>query len=324
MAKYYLPIIQKFTTHLILIEQDVDKCKVLQTLYPSAIIDTQIRQHVGTVAFVLSNTPSHVSDITQLLALKYTHIFVEKPLGLSYAETVQLSQRNDIKHIYVAYLMRFSGALHALRQWATAQQVSISHGHVEWGKDRTQEQRPSAGALEDESVHGMGILCDLFSDASLRHISAVLGFDPYVIASIQQKAHSLDASFPLMPSSSVSIQMQFEHNGVFSPASLCSSFLRLQRRRNLQATFRNSTQCFQVEIDFDQPQGDHLRIFQQGAALLDTHYPGNKIEQEITAFFAAVSGQVDARLTTFAQALKLLYYVECCKISHAEHQTVKV
>lgn len=153
-------------------------------------------------AIVATNTPSHHKVIIELIARGVKNILCEKPLGIDAAaveEIREASAKYDAM-IYTAFLMNFSPAILHMIQKMQDEGLIMTEGSVVWGKNRFGDKRPTPGDLEDETVHGVGILhalCGINQKIKRAFVVSQLTYPHYASAGAQAKAHELDESFPV-------------------------------------------------------------------------------------------------------------------------------
>ena len=339
MGSTYVPIIRKLTdVPLILVEHDRSKWgKSWQE-------DLQIVESIDKVsgcdtAFVLSNTPAHAKNIAALVARGCRNIFVEKPIVMKLEELQKLESvmmAYPEVEIYTAYLMNFSGAVNALSEYIDENDLFLRSISVEWGKDRCGNNRPTAGNLEDESVHGLSILHRLAQGFGLKAVSlsALTDHTTFVDLGVQSAAKALDESFPNHPIATSFVQSTwYTERGNFI-ASLRSSYLRPSQKREVNGVLTardGSAHLFSISFDEKDEGGvsDRLMIRKAGPNNLAEVYKSfyvNKVEAEVKAFLSAADGSiVDGRLTDLDESSFLAEIVDACvKSATADGQVVEI
>ena len=152
--------------------------------------------------FLCTNTPSHHRLLVELMGYGITKIFCEKPLALNMAgvHEVQKSKMRTGTNIFTAFLMNFSPALMHLIERMRAEELVLIQGEASWGKNRFYDSRPTAGDLEDESVHPTGVFHTLLHASEQQidtiHVGARLSWFDYINQEVQEKAHEVDPYFP--------------------------------------------------------------------------------------------------------------------------------
>jgi predicted dehydrogenase len=248
--------------------------------------------------FVLTNTSARLSVI-EILAEHTRTIFVEKPLALTMTEATAIQQLARAKNlrIGVGYLMNFSGAVQRIQELTEGGTRYVSDLKVYWGKDRTQDTRPSAGNDIDEMTHGVGLVRQLSRhplELKYRHT----GYAPYVNAEAQAKAAAQNPEFPLKPASDMTLVLQAGQ----CHAVLTSSFLLAHQVRTVHGVIceMDGTPEWAFAIEFDCGCESKLTLNHIGkahAGCTTNERTGNRIADQVAAFLAG-----DHPLTTDVEA----------------------
>lgn len=260
-------------------------------------------------AIVAVNTPSHMDIIVRLLQNGTKHILCEKPLAMTPKEVRrikrELEQYPDAR-VYTALVINFSGAIERLRAMMTTSSLVPLEMSGSWGKPRLLDKiaRPSAGDVEDESVHPIGVMLALINQG-LRActVRGNVGSLRFVKPGVQEAAHARDASFPLTPNHSTSAMMWF--NGV--PLFVHSSFLLARQERLVRGVLGHEsdrgtpTHSFEIEFDVRHEGGvaDKLTIvdYAKGESVPPVFFGGDKLRLVAGSFLDAINGgPVDPRL----------------------------
>lgn len=282
-------------------------------------------------AIVTTNTPSHHRVLADLMDCGVKWIFCEKPLGIdmdAVDEIREVMLRTESR-IYTAFLMNFSPALLHLIDRMRAENLLLTEGSVVWGKNRYGDKRPTPGDLEDETVHGVGILHNLCAvNQAIRQIDVMarLTYPTYANQEAQAKAHALDPSFPKhVNASTMALDIITTNNGVV-PCHLHSSFLMAEQTRRVTAVLSRaddpSQPVYSVEFNFDvKVDGaiqDLLRITElDGNKVKEHEFSCDKLLDQTSAFITAVSGGVvDPRLTDYNKAREAVAFSEAVLESH--------
>ena len=87
---------------------------------------------------IATNTPDHERAITERIKSGTTSILTEKPLALNLEQTsniITLAKLNQVD-LYTALLIRFSPAVNALHDFMMENNLIMTSGAVDWGKNR--------------------------------------------------------------------------------------------------------------------------------------------------------------------------------------------
>lgn len=282
-------------------------------------------------AIVATNTPSHHKVLIDLMERGIKQIFCEKPLGLDMTAVDEIRDAM-VKHgaqIYTAFLMNFSPALLHLIDKMRAENLVLTEGSVVWGKNRYGDKRPTPGDLEDETVHGVGILhslCAVNQEIRRIDVTARLTYPKYASPEAQAKAHALDPSFPTEVNASTMAMEHILTDKGEVPCHLHSSFIGAIQTRRVTAVLSRaddpSQPVYSVEFNFD-VKTDGKIVDQLTITTLD----GNKVERlefaadklldQAQAFIAAAQGgAVDPRLTDYNKAREAVAFSEAVLKSH--------
>ncbi|MFA6383042.1 MAG: Gfo/Idh/MocA family oxidoreductase [Parcubacteria group bacterium] len=335
---------------IVAVDIDPDKIAKFREKYPDVTIisnlDEEVDIHEGFLAvkpasgiktaIVTTYTPSHHLVIVDLIKRGVENIFTEKPLALDSDKVayIRANMKPNTK-IYTAFLINFSGGVKFVEDFMIKEELYLSEAFVNWGKDRTGDNRPTPGDLEDESVHGIGvvhILSRINQTVKNIRIMANLSYLDYVDPIVQAKAHGMDESFPLPAdvNSSSFISETIETNRGTILAGTRSSYVNIQQVRQMNlilSGIASGKPEYLIEINFDTKEGDVLLVKKTGAKEIAIHaFAGNKkITEETHAFLKVVAGQAqDPRLTDFAAAETAVVVSDAVKKSHRTNTMVTV
>lgn len=262
-------------------------------------------------AFVTVNTPAHHLIIADLCAWGVRWIFTEKPLGLNGEAVKFIEARLESARIFTAFLINFSGATEYLIDFLKRENLYLAEAFVEWGKDRTGDSRPTPGDIQDETVHGLGVvnlLAGINQEVRELSVKSSLTFLSYAEPEAQKKARARDASFPEQPNSSSFIIEDLTTSRGRVVIGVHSSFIMLRQTRRVQLTLSGTDSGipeYLVWVDFDTKEGDILSLKKAGRnqETMTVAFKGNKVLAETEAFLkAAAGGETDPRLTDFKTA----------------------
>lgn len=236
-------------------------------------------------AIITSNSPAHLANLEQLAALQTPpSVLVEKPLfttaQLAGVENRTAKLVNTFANSYVAYLIDFSPAVAKLLSFMEDRNLSVIQGKGNWEKNRTADNRPTAGDLEDEMTHQLATLMRLSRvNQSITNaaVSAKLTYLQYVDGNKQRALAEQDSSIPLRPNSATRLDVELSTDRQPVLLSMWSSFTSPEQSRVIQVELSTGGPApeFAAQIIFDDPtvKGDVLKI-----------WPYPKGESEIFAF----------------------------------------
>jgi predicted dehydrogenase len=275
-------------------------------------------------AIVATNTPSHHEVVVRLAQDGIKNILVEKPLAQTPEGVSFITKAAHGAKIYTALVINFSPAIQRLLEHMEREQAFLLEFYGRWGKNRgaATEKRPTAGDLEDEAVHPIGVVLALatyrarFESA---RVSAEVGYLPYVNEAAQAAARALDSSFPARPNHSTSANIQL-HADNYHGAGFCkiqghvhSSFLLAQETRMVGGLIGSpeTGPVYAFELLFDQKRPEktggavdvlklvHIRANSANMEELQ----GDKLNDLTRAFLeAARGGKEDQRLARLGEA----------------------
>jgi len=271
----------------------------------SSVLKASIRD--VDAAIVAANTPSHHRVILDLLTKGVRYIFCEKPLGINLQAVKEIEKgvKTHDGKIYTAFLINFSKAVYKIRELMVMKGLLVSEAYVNWGKDRTEDIRPTPGYLEDEACHGIEVVRFL-SQVNQRirkiEIFGKISHLPYVNKNVQKKAHDLNKLFPLAPNSSSFITETIRTNSGAIFVGIHSSFLNIRQERIVHITLSDMKTVipkYLAQMEFDTSEGDVLTIRVPSEERKERFvFRTDKVKEEIGAFLDAVAGQrLDSRLT---------------------------
>lgn len=330
MGTDYVRLVQVGGNSVVGIDIDPVKVEAAKKNFPEMVFSPHpesIEDFDFDGAIVATNTPSHHKVLIDLMRRGVRYILCEKPIGLHMAavKEVEAVMKETGSKIYTGLLMNFSPAtLHVITMMQAANLV-MTEGSFVWGKNRMPDKRPTPGDLEDETVHGVGILHALASvNQAIQQIlvSAHLTYPVYASAEAQAKAHEFDPSFPMEVNATTMGTELIRTNLGDVPCSLHSSFILGSQVRRVTAVLAKASDptelVFSVEFNFDVNKADQVRI-----TALTTNdvvvkdFPCDKLGDQTKAFLHAVfNGTEDPRLTDFTGAKQAVAMTEAILLSH--------
>ncbi len=314
---------------------DLSKVEQAQKQWPGIDCRDMMTGNVPGVAIVCTNTPSHHKVIIALALRHCHHIFCEKPLGMNidavYAIRDVIAKTGT--KVYSAFLINFSPILADLTELMKKENLILTEGHVLWGKNRFGNNRPTPGDLEDESVHGVGVLHMLAGiNQTIQGISVSgrLTFPKYVDEAAQDKARELDPTFPAADSvnaSSMITEQVVTDKCECLTFSIHSSYIMGTQRREVGVLLCSADDprkpVYYAGMEFDIPLGagkftDRLTLTKiENNSVEVIEKACNKILEETRAFLAVTDGQAkDPRSTDFAEALMAVRFSDSVLRSH--------
>lgn len=279
-----------------------------------------------SVAIVASNTPSHHDVVASFVRHGVPYILCEKPLGINIAAVreIEVALEKANSKVFTAFLMNFSPAVLHLIDKMQDEGLVLTEGSVVWGKNRMGDKRPTPGDLEDESVHGVGILHKL---ASVNQqivgiqVGSMITYPKFADPTVQAKAHELDPSFPKEVNASTMALEQICTDRGFVSCVIHSSYLYCRQTRRVSAVLSKmddfAQPVYSVEVNFDikteAGTEDQLTITELvGNKVQQLSFTCDKILEQTKAF---ILGGTDPRLTDFAQARKAVAFSEAVLLS---------
>ncbi len=220
--------------------------------------------------FVTSSTAAHAANIRSiieaahkgLLDLEQTKVWCEKPVTNpeAFAATYELMRQQPHFDLSVGYILRFSPTLDVLQRHLQEQQLRVSGMEWTYGKDRTNDTRPSQGVFPDEIVHPLSvtdlILTRVAGPAvSVEVAAAEMHRRPFVNETAQRKARAANPDTPLRPTSDVrtTLRYHFEQASVSTtvPVSIVASFLLETEQRLAHIFTEGPTGAETLLLEFD-------------------------------------------------------------------------
>ncbi|MCI0564008.1 MAG: Gfo/Idh/MocA family oxidoreductase [Nitrososphaera sp.] len=330
MGVYYVNSLKRLGTRIediIGIDIDPEKTAAAGEQFPGAVIfqSTASITDMPQVAIVATNTPSHVKVIHELRARGVEWVFCEKPIGMDAKEAVSLKDCGAT--VYTAFLINFSKAVEYLLDRMGRESLYFAEGSVEWGKDRTGNSRPTPGDLEDESVHGIGVIHTLVRfNQGVQHVqlAANLSHLSFVKREAQRKACAIDASFPERPNSSTFVLETIRTDRGLIPVSVHSSFIMNEQVRRVSGRLVDQNNrpkyAFLIEFDVKGKGGKTVDMFHLRELGVRTEeaieFSGDKIDLELSAFLDVVEGKpASSRLTNLQNALHAVEFSDAVRQS---------
>ncbi len=283
-----------------------------------------------TAAIVATTTPSHHTVLIELMEHGVSYILCEKPLAIDMnaMKLIHAKARETQAFIFTGFLMNFSPAILHLMCMMEEEGLILTEGSSVWGKNRFGDTRPTPGDLEDETVHGAGILHSLAKIGQQFKEILVYGrltYPAYADAAAQAKAAALDPSFPArVNASTMAIEtISTDHGEVL--ISHHSSYLKSAQVRRVTAVLCRedspSSPVYSIEMNFDVRQDgtiiDRLAVTMLDGNRTETHeFACNKIAAQTEAFLAARPGCIDPRLCDYNEAQLAVTFTEALTQSH--------
>lgn len=284
-----------------------------------------------TMGFVLVNTPSHAKVLIELMNRGVRHLLCEKPLAMKLSSVSEIEKKAEEtgSSVFIAHLMNFSPAVLHLQKKMQKEGLILTEGSVVWGKNRMGDARPTPGDLEDEMLHGRGILNQLVKiNQTVEHrmVSGILTFPEFVNSDAQKKARELDISFPEHPNASTMVLEKIITNRTVANSILHSSFLYPCQTRRVSCVLSRKESpkvpVYSAEMNFDIKAKfgsvDHLKETELNVKQIkELEFPTNKILEQIRVFInVSLDGNPDNRLACLEEARSAVSFFEAVEKSH--------
>ena len=312
---------------------DIDPAKVAaaKKKFPSIAFQDSLDSMEVDAAIVATNTPSHHPVLISLMERNVRWLICEKPLGIDMSA---INQVRDVmlrtkSYIFTAFLMNFSPALLYVIDKMQTENLVLAEGSVVWGKNRYGDKRPTPGDLEDETVHGAGVLhnlCVVNQEILSIAVMGRLTHPTFASAEAQAKAHALDPSFPTKVNASTMVIESISTNKGEVLCNMHSSFIGSHQVRRVTAVLSRadnpSQPVYTVEFNFDVKTSsaivDHLTVTTlDGNTVERLEFVCDKLSDQTKAFMAAARGDaIDPRLTDYNEARKAVAFTEAVLASH--------
>lgn len=330
MGKVYINALKKLgVEEAEILGHDIDsvKCNEFKQKFPGVncfpLLHEDVHEEATSMAIVATNTPSHHKVIAELMSFGIRHLLCEKPIGINMEAVEQIGTaiKETGAKIFTAFLMNFSPSVLKVIEKMQSEDLIMTEGSVVWGKNRKGDKRPTPGDLEDESVHGVGILHRLAGvNQKIQElkVSAQLTYPEFVDPTAQAKAHSLDSSFPERVNATSMVLERIKTDVSETSCVLHSSFLYPHQIRRVSTVLSKQSDplcpMYSVEMDFDVKTGiggveDQLTITTlDGNKVEFFQFACDKILDQTRAFLQAAKGTVDPRLADFDEAKRAVAF----------------
>lgn len=275
-------------------------------------------------SFDMSNLSSDENDKSPVLDLTNPLIWSEKPsVPTDHRDRFdELQDQNPwLKKINVGYILRASEVIPELIDHAlTAYTEGLSLQSIKWkyGKDRTQDTRPTAGIIDDY-VHPISIdqiiLQELFGLDVMPKVSIKEAFTQTrpLNPDVQEEAHRKNPEFPLNPISDIYSEQTYsfdDNNGgtVEIQSSMDCSFRFEKDYRQADLLFvgeDGQSKTLRIEFDTSIEKGGETKRYDR--LILDPgeeseevlfERSGNKALDQLRLFFAQKAGERNTTLAT--------------------------
>lgn len=321
---------------ILIVDRERDRRSAALDHWPGARVCEDVEsalQQKPQVALVLVNSPEHLSVIAACLQCRVENIFVEKPLVLAdqlpaFSRLIENYQPRGTPKMFVGYLINFSGAVSALQSYMRTHQLVAVHVDARWGKDRLADaqQRPSAGDLEDEATHPLGVAHVLTAPWTRGRVDVyadLTRFD-FTDETVQRAAHERDTSYPERPESGSNITLYAQGSSGLASVWIRSSFLSFKQERVVDVLLASAGTLLRptaiARLEFDVSGRDRLLIRALGSKVEPeaiTFPSAEKLRAQLEAFLVCPApGPWDPRLVHFKDAEQLV------KISAAARKSV--
>lgn len=312
---------------------DIDDAKVTAAVdaFPPGILFSFDRNVVAHAAIVATNTPSHAKVVIDLMERGVKHILVEKPLAFTLEEATLIGEimKRTNAQVFTAFIVHWSEAIPALVKRMENEELVLTESHTAWGKNRMGDSRPTPGDLEDEMVHGAGmvhLLAGVNQVIDEIKVSGMLTFPNFANREAQERAFALDPSFPKEVNASAYVHERIRTDVGLIPVALRSSFIAPVQVRKVGGVlaYRHNplVPVYSFEFSFDEKRDgasvDVLTLTTlKGNTVSVTEHACDKLLEQMRGFLAAANeGIVDPRLTGYDDALKAVMFSEAVMASH--------
>ncbi len=281
-------------------------------------------------AIVAVNTPAHADVIVKLLENGTKFILCEKPLGMTVEDVERIAHAvkgHPGAQVFTALVINFSPALVFLKKLMQTHSVYPHELWGTWGKPRPLDKnaRPSAGDVEDESVHPISFGLELCQHMNRISVRARVGTLAFVARDVQGAARDLDPSFPETPNHST--EAQFTINDIAQVAfSVRSSFLLAKQERRVGGILgQRGTPRFLFEVSFDEKRegkvGDVMQLVDlDQKTTVEEFFEVDKLKGLTQSFVQFVGeGMPDERLADMATGGMLVAITEAILTSSREN-----
>jgi predicted dehydrogenase len=333
MGSVYLGVLKTFgfpDESLFLVDRDEERARRLKSRYPKAKVSLtldSVKSKGGlNGAIVVTNTPSHHLATMELLRMGVKNILIEKPLAVNLSAVKDIEKDIGKANVFTSFPLHFSGPFCRVEEIMREKKLYLKRLFVDFGKDRSTDERPTVGNMEDEAVHAVALLhalVEIRERINYVELTADLTFNSFVHEKIQQEAHSLD-NVPLSPSDSTAIVVRLLTRKNKSISALInSSYLALQRsyvaRGILCADEGKDPYLFQM--DFNTPAGDVLLLKVAGNSEEPKRevFVKSKVGAVLDAFLKVTKGKkADAGLVPFRLGKEIVAFTETAKKSYEQ------
>lgn len=313
---------------IVAVDIDPEKVEKMRAKYPNTQYAGSVTEGLRfnpEVAIVATNTPSHHTVIRELMEGGVRHILAEKPLGLTLeaVDNIYPTMADTGTEIYTALLMNFSPAILHVMELMRAEKLILVEGSVVWGKNRFGDSRPTPGDLEDETVHGIGILHNLAEvnqELKRVEVTSMLSYPAFASEEAQAKAHALDPSFPTRANATSMVLERIVTNRTVAVLTLHSSFIYPVQTRRVSAVLARAEEprkvVYSVEFNFDvKVNGEILDLLKvttlSGNKVENLTFPVDKLGEQTATFIRSAEGtESDPRLTSYAEARAMVAFTE--------------
>ncbi|MBI4114525.1 MAG: Gfo/Idh/MocA family oxidoreductase [Candidatus Niyogibacteria bacterium] len=322
MGKDYFSVLKEegfADEDILVVDIDKEKLSLCKGTYPGArvfsVLGEALLKNPKTV-FNLVNTPSHFKIFREIYGNGVKNHFIEKPLTFTIDELFQLEEMvagDGELRVHVGYIINFSPAVTALMKIMDDNGLVVREARGFWGKDRTNNARPTPGDLEDEMTHPLNTMLNLVlcnQKITDMRVQGTVSYVPFANDKAQKDACLRDPSFPNKPTSTSHVALRLVTNCLRDILiTVHSSFISFSQKRSVEVNLssRNDPErpTHIAEIIFDAKGKDFLRFKEAGAKEhIEEEFAGTrKLQDQVRAFLRYAAGEEkDERLTFFDQA----------------------
>ena len=306
-------------SQIALVDNNADRLQATREKYDTekayldlseALIDINARRQ-NTAAFIIaSSTAAHADNIKTiakasdngLVDLKRAPIWCEKPVTPpeTFDEIRALADTHPDLNISVGYILRYSDTLNALQKYLDENGATITGLDWVYGKNRTQDKRPTYGVSPDEIVHPISVddlvlTRSLGKASSARVMSADIQRRPFADPMVQEQARIVNPETPQHPISDVETEIQYTFDDSDREVSvrIFSSFLLEKAVRRAQIALESPSGPDSLTLEFDVRTGSadapvRSDVLSKSDGTVVSTWSGDKSRAQVSSFLGGI------------------------------------